>query len=195
MRKIPRALDDDQRRAILSIPYSGKGRPQYASSYRNLVAMRLMLNGGLRCAEVLGIDTHHVTWTGKDAGLLRVVNGKGGKDRVLQFGERDLFMMAELKKLYGFRKGPLFRKKDGTRLSDRMLRRVIHRYSVKAGIDPPIGPHILRHTFATRLYTRTKNIRMVQMALGHASINTTQIYTHIADPDRFEATRALGDED
>ncbi|MDD5466150.1 MAG: tyrosine-type recombinase/integrase, partial [Candidatus Omnitrophica bacterium] len=83
--------------------------------------------------------------------------------------------------------GPhLFCTLAGGRLSDRYVRDMVKRYARRAGIDKDVHPHTLRHTFATDLLKETKNIRLVQRALGHVSLSTTMIYTHIVD-DQLEA--------
>ncbi len=87
----------------------------------------------------------------------------------------------------------LFPTRDGSRLSTRYLRHLVSRLSERAGIAEAdkVSPHTLRHTFATDLYRETKNLRLVQKALGHASIQTTEVYTHIVDEELEEALRSF----
>jgi site-specific recombinase XerD len=68
---------------------------------------------------------------------------------------------------------------------------MVARYAKKAKIDRPVWPHMLRHTFATDLYRKTKNIRLVQKALGHADLSTTMIYTHVVDQELESALKGL----
>ena len=68
---------------------------------------------------------------------------------------------------------------------------MVKRLARQAGIDKDVHPHMLRHTFATDLFRKTKNIRLIQKALGHAQITTTQIYTHIVDDELEEAMKTF----
>mgnify|MGYP001314732759 CR=1 FL=1 len=82
----------------------------------------------------------------------------------------------------------------GSQLNDRYLRQMVKRYAEKAGIlsdDKDVHPHTLRHTFATDLLRKTKNIRLVQKALGHSHLSTTEIYTHIVDDEMEEALKSF----
>ena len=76
-------------------------------------------------------------------------------------------------------------------LVDRDVREMVTKYAEKAGIAKRISPHVLRHTFATELLRQSKNIRLVQKALGHSDLSTTMIYTHIVDSDLKEAMMDL----
>ena len=87
----------------------------------------------------------------------------------------------------------LFPTRDGGRLSTRYLRQLVSRLADRAELaeSEKVSPHTLRHTFATDLYRETKNLRLVQKALGHASIQTTEIYTHVVDEELEEALRSF----
>jgi site-specific recombinase XerD len=86
---------------------------------------------------------------------------------------------------------PLFTTLAGALLRDNYLRAMVKRYGLKAKIGKDVHPHMLRHTFATDLYRETKNIRLVQKALGHVSLGTTMIYTHIVDDELEDALRTF----
>jgi len=79
----------------------------------------------------------------------------------------------------------------GTPVSSRYVQQMVQRYAAKAGIEKRVHPHILRHTFATDLHRESRNIRLVQKALGHADLSTTMIYTHVYDLEIREALRSL----
>ena len=77
----------------------------------------------------------------------------------------------------------------GNQLVPRYIQKLVKRYSKKAGIDKDISPHNLRHTFATDLLRESKNIRLVQKAMGHSDVSTTMIYTHIVDEELENALK------
>ena len=79
----------------------------------------------------------------------------------------------------------------GKAVSGRYVQQMIRRCGAKAGIEKRVHPHILRHTFATDLHCETRNIRLVQKALGHADLSTTMIYTHVCDYEIMSAMRQL----
>ena len=79
----------------------------------------------------------------------------------------------------------------GKPVCGRYVQQMVKRYAAKAGLDKNLHPHMLRHSFATDLYRQTKNIRLTQKALGHANLQTTQIYTHIVDEELESALRSL----
>jgi site-specific recombinase XerD len=124
---------------------------------------------------------------------LSIIDGKGGKDRVL-------WVSPALRGLIGrwLEVRPestwLFPSRTGSQVHRQSVHRTIQNYAEKAGIPnaDEVGPHTLRHTFATRLYRETKNIRLVQKALGHSDLSTTMIYTHIVDEELADAMQALG---
>ncbi|NTW28895.1 MAG: tyrosine-type recombinase/integrase [Coriobacteriia bacterium] len=124
---------------------------------------------------------------------LMVREGKGAKDRVLWISD-------DLRDLIGLWLGRrpaspwLFPTRDGEQLNTRYLRTMVKHYAVKAGVAEAerVTPHILRHTFATDLLRKTKNIRLVQKALGHSDVSTTMIYTHVFDEELEGALRRKG---
>ncbi len=83
----------------------------------------------------------------------------------------------------------VFCSRNKKRLDDKGIRKMIETYSIKAGINKHITPHTLRHTYATDLLRETKNIRLVQKALGHSDLSTTMIYTHIVDDEYEDALK------
>jgi integrase/recombinase XerC len=116
------------------------------------------------------------------------VLGKGKKERIVPVGGKALdALKAYLIERLLFRKKKrsestdvaLFLNQSGTRLTDRQIRRIVVKYARAIGIEGQIGPHTLRHTFATHLLTGGADLRVIQELLGHASLSTTQKYTHL----------------
>ncbi len=183
-RKLPKVLSEEERIAFLS-----SLNKRYASPHRNLCMLRLMLEAGLRAGEVVALRPEHLDMT---TCRLLVREGKGSKDRAL-------WIRNDLRDLVGEwlerrRTSPwLFPTRNGSQVQTRYLRTLVKRLARKAQIPEAekVSPHTLRHTFATDLYRETKNLRLVQKALGHASVATTQIYTHIVDEELEEALRCF----
>lgn len=181
-RKLPDTLNDKERTALLSQP--NKKAP---TGLRDLAMVKLMLNAGLRAAEVLNISAQDLDWT---SGKLIIKHGKGKKDRIVWINEDDLEITRSWKEI----KPPnpfLFTTLQGKSINSRYLRAMVKRRAIKAGITKDVHPHLLRHTFATDLLKSTKNIRLVQKALGHASLSSTMIYTHIYDEELETALKSF----
>lgn len=185
-RRIPEVLTEEEQERLLRQP-----NPRYRTGSRNLSLLRLMLDLGLRSAEMLSLKIDDIDWM---SGKITVRQGKNNKDRVLWLGENDL----ELLRSWRERKSSIPRKNDllfvtlkGDPVLDRYLRYMVKRYARKAGISKDVHPHMLRHSFATDIYRETKNLRLTQKALGHASLSTTEIYTHIVDQELEEALKTF----
>jgi len=184
-KKIPVVLNEDEQQRLLDAP-----NPRYPTSLRNLCMMRLMLNAGLRSGEVIAVRPEHLNMT---SGKLMIRDGKGAKDRTLWINTDDLEWIEKWRlEQEDMPESPwLFQTTKGTQVMTRYLRDMVDRMADRADIKKNISPHTLRHTFATDLYRKTKKLRLVQKALGHSDISTTQIYTHIVDEEVEEAMKAL----
>ena len=182
-KKLPKVLSEDEQEKLLDQPNS-----RYVTGQRNHLLLKLMLDTGLRLSEATSLKWKDINLI---SGQLKVVEGKGAKDRVLWLNEEDLDLLqewkerqtkeAEMSLKYVFTamsKGTL-----GNKLDNRYVQDMVKRYAAKAEIDKKVSPHMLRHSFASDLLRQTKNIRMVQKALGHEQLNTTMIYTHIVDDE------------
>lgn len=180
-RKLPEILTEEERKALLAQP-----NPKCPTGLRNLCLLRLMVDTGLRLAEVINLKAKDIDWT---SGKTRV-HGKGKKDRVLWLNEDELEL---LKRWREDRPASefLFATLKGEQLNPRYVRAMVDRLAKKAGITKSIHPHTLRHTFASDLYRETTNLRLVQKALGHSDISTTQIYTQIVDSELEEALKTF----
>jgi len=182
-KKIPEVLTPDEQKLLLRQP-----NKRYPTGLRNLAMMTLMLDSGLRASEVLKLTLADIEWR---AGKLKVREGKGRKDRILWLSDNCLEILRLWKERRPEGTDLLFLTLDAKPIHGSYLRRMVKRYAKKAGIEKDVHPHTLRHSFATDFYRETKNLRMVQSALGHSDISTTQIYTHIIDEELEEAMRGF----
>ena len=150
---------------------------------RDRAMLELMYGSGLRVSELVGLELSQVN---TNQGLVRLV-GKGSKERVVPVGEEALHWLA----LYLRQARPelqradapnndLFLSSRGSAITRQAFWQNIKKYLLKAGIKTAYSPHSLRHAFATHLLNHGADLRTVQMLLGHSSLSTTQIYTHIA---------------
>jgi len=181
-RRLPEVLTREEARALLATPNC-----YYPTGQRDQCLLKLMLNAGLRASEALNL-----TWRDVDlhTGRLVVRRGKGAKDRQVWVNDETVTLLRAWRE-----RAPqaayCFPTLKGTRIYDAALREMVKRRGRKAGIPKDVHPHMLRHTYATELYRATKDIRLVQKALGHAQLSTTMIYTHIVDDALETAMRAL----
>lgn len=203
-RQIPDILQDHELAALLAVP-----NVTTPSGLRNRALLELMANAGLRSKEIVGLRTRDIREEGGQVTLhLRQTKGDRSRRVPLPPGTADwLRLWLASRRGVGIGSGPVFctisrgerragfardaELQPGRPLSDRYLRALVARCAWKAGIQRRVHPHMLRHTFATRLLRHTRNLRVVQTALGHASITTTQVYTHVIDDELSEAMIAL----
>ncbi|SDM48940.1 tyrosine-type recombinase/integrase [Halarsenatibacter silvermanii] len=185
-RKIPDVLSEEEQKKIL-----GVFNERYFSSQRNKMMIKLMLDAGLRLSEAINLSWQDVNL---QTGEIKIRESKNEKGRIVWLNEETLEKLKnwrrrqneELEKEVDL----VFTTKTGNQLNPRNVRSMVYNYTEKAGItNKDVSPHTFRHTFATDLYRRTKNLRLVQKALGHADISTTQIYTHIVDEEMEEAMK------
>jgi integrase/recombinase XerC len=153
---------------------------------RDRAILETLYSTGLRVSEVVDLDVSDVDF---DSEILRV-RAKGRRERIAPIGPTAIEAIKTYLSMRATQgrtsnpdgeSGPLFLNKLGRRLSARSVRRKLDKYLVEAGLDPAISPHTLRHTFATHMINAGADLRSVQELLGHQSISTTQIYTHLAD--------------
>jgi len=186
-RKIPEVLTETEQEALLAQP-----NPRYLTGHRNRMLLRLMLDTGLRLSEAINLRWRDIDL---NSGKVMVRQGKGAKDRTLWTGEENLSALVawrerQLAECSGAPEN-VFTTKAGGPLSPRYVQRMVKRYAVKASIEKDVHPHTLRHSFATDLYRETTNLRLTQKALGHASVSTTQVYTHIVDEELEGALKSF----
>lgn len=179
---LPETLNYQERELLLSQP-----NQKAPTGLRDLAMIRLMINAGLRSCEVLKMFIEDIDWI---SGKLHMKQGKGKKDRIIWVNEEDLNVIKKWKEIKP--KSPvLFTTLKGGCINDRYLRAMVKRRAQNAGITKNVHPHLLRHTFATDLLRSTKNIRLVQKALGHANLSSTMIYTHVYDEELESALKSF----
>jgi len=170
-RKIPPHLDEQDVAQLLEV--AGEGE----AVLRARAVLELLYATGIRCAELVGLDVSEVDF---EARMVRVL-GKGRKQRVVPFGSRanDALSAYLQNRSCGPTTAALFVGSRGERLSDRAVRRLMANQVKKVALARRATPHSLRHSFATHLLERGADLRAIQELLGHASLSTTQRYTHV----------------
>jgi site-specific recombinase XerD len=180
-KRLRRALSAPEVSSLLRGFASRKPVNEASRETRSSTAVRLMIATGIRVGELCKLRVDDVSPDGRS---LRI-HGKGARDRVAYVSDADL--RADLEKLVRWRRskagagGNLFLNRRGLPMKPQSIRSELRRYSTKAGAARRITPHMLRHTAATLLIERGVDIRFVQRLLGHSSIATTEIYTHVSD--------------
>jgi site-specific recombinase XerD len=142
---------------------------------RDAAILELFYSCGLRIAELLAIDVKEVDFIGE---TVRVV-GKGAKERIVPIGGPALVAIQRYRQAAAVTSGPLFLSKLRRRITQQAVDQLLKKYLKLSSIPFGISPHKLRHSFATHLLDAGADLRSVQALLGHASLSTTQIYTHV----------------
>ncbi len=184
-KRLPKAITVEQVEQLLAAPSDSDvlGR-------RDRAMLETLYSTGIRVSELVGLDIADLDAQGESL----LVRGKGKKERIVPLGSHALGAIAKyIEAVEGDSKfaakwtqclqaggnGPLFLNKHGSRLSSRSVRRKLDKYLRSVGLDPSISPHTLRHSFATHLLDNGADLRSVQELLGHQSLSTTQVYTHL----------------
>ena len=183
-RKLPPSLTADQVRRIIETP-----SVKTPLGLRDRALLELLYAAGLRASEIL---TLRIEQLDLESGSARVI-GKGNKERLVLLGKaaeeaiRRYLDTARPKLVRSKSGGEVFLGNHGRRLTTSHLWGIVKKAAIAAGLDTRVYPHLLRHSFATHLLSGGADLRVIQELLGHASIGTTEIYTHV-DEDRLAAT-------
>lgn len=153
--------------------------PDDALRTRDRAMFELFYSSGLRLSELVGLDLHDLNMQAGEA----QVTGKGNKTRIVPVGQQALAAIAAWLPhrilLAHASATALFISQRGTRLTPRSVQLRLNRWALQAGLNQHVHPHMLRHAFATHVLQSSGDLRAVQEMLGHASISTTQVYTHL----------------
>ncbi len=177
-RKLPHFLNSDEVGRLLAAP-----NVHETLGLRDHAILETMYSGGLRVSEVVGLNDGDLDL---DEGIARI-RGKGRKERLSPMGKYAIEALHNYMRQRQSasseptgRAAPVFVNRFGKRLSTRSVGRMLEKYIQLTGLDTRTSPHTLRHSFATHLLDRGADIRSVQELLGHKSLVTTQIYTHLS---------------
>ncbi|HUU83579.1 MAG TPA: site-specific tyrosine recombinase/integron integrase [Phycisphaerae bacterium] len=176
-KRLPKFLEPEQIGILLNTPDVNT-----LLGARDRAMLEVLYSTGLRVSELVDLNMDDVDYVGQCVH----VRGKGKKQRTTPIGPTAL---AAVRKYLDMRRADprsanfdqqaMFANKHGQRLSTRSVRRKLDKYLAQAGLDPSISPHTLRHSFATHMLNNGADLRSVQELLGHQSLSTTQIYTHL----------------
>lgn len=185
-RHLPVRLSVDEAFHLVQGPAREQGKAlspaQRAAGLRDMAMLELLYSSGLRVSELTGLDAGHLRL---DLGLVRVVSGKGGRERWVPVGSRAMEALknylaarAELAP-QGMEQEALFLNQKGGRMTPRSVQRLVARFAGELSAGRRLSPHALRHAMATHLLEGGADLRSVQEMLGHKSLSTTQKYTHL----------------
>ncbi|MHC4558202.1 MAG: tyrosine recombinase XerC [Planctomycetota bacterium] len=177
-KKLPRFLEYEEVKQLLDTPPMNTWL-----GARDRAILETLYSTGIRVSELVALNMDDIDFLGE----VVHVRGKGKKERIAPIGSSALqviqhYMEYRNKRAQSngnFDSKVLFVNKHGRRLSTRSVRRKMDKYLKMAGLDPAISPHTLRHSFATHMLNNGADLRSVQELLGHQSLSTTQVYTHL----------------
>jgi site-specific recombinase XerD len=176
-RQLPVVLTIAQIDHLLSLPHQLPREKQAPAwmPHRDLAILELFYSTGLRLSELASLNVSDLELLG---GAIRVV-GKGSKERLVPVGSLAIQAIEAYRGAARITSGPLFLSKLRKRLSTRSINTLLKKYLAASDIPFNVTPHKLRHSFATHLLDNGADLRSVQALLGHSSLSTTQIYTHV----------------
>ena len=177
-KKLPKFLEYEEVVRLLNTPPANT-----CLGARDRAILEVLYSTGMRVSELVSLNMDDVDFLSE----VIHIRGKGKKERICPIGSSALqsiqnyieFRNRRMANDSNFDSRVLFANKHGQRLSTRSVRRKMDKYLVEAGLDPSISPHTLRHSFATHMLNNGADLRSVQELLGHQSLSTTQVYTHV----------------
>ncbi len=143
---------------------------------RNLAMFETFYSTGMRVSEIEGMNMDDIDFENQ---MIRVL-GKGSRERIVPVGKRALNAIKEYRASLKEYQVPVFLNKDFSRLGSRSIRRILDQIVKACQLSVPVSPHTLRHSFATHMLDSGADLRGIQEILGHKSLSTTQIYTHVS---------------
>jgi len=176
-KRLPHILTADEIERLLESPDTTKPAGQ-----RDRAIIELLYASGLRVSEIVSLNVGNIDFSSRE---IRVI-GKGNKERIVLMGTPAAnallaYLSEGRQELLGSRRSEaVFINRLGRRIIERRVQKIIDQHAAHARIEHKIHPHILRHTFATHMLDGGADLRVVQELLGHASLSTTQIYTHVS---------------
>lgn len=179
-KQLPRTIPEHIVQGLLKEAYRVYS-PDIPWALRDLVVLELLFSTGVRVSELCELTEQ--TFLLNEEGLQMIIHGKGDKERVLELCSPELLHLVRLYHTSFFKQihhhNRILINNHGNPLTPQSVRRIIKKYSEKLNLSISITPHMFRHTFATSLLDAGVDIRYIQSLLGHSSISTTQIYTHV----------------
>ena len=174
---LPKFLKDDELNKLFSVC-----KYDTAINQRNSVIIELLYATGIRVSELVNIRLSDIDLNER---IIKVL-GKGSKERLVIFNNHtkkaiDIYLNDGYHIFNKVNSGYLILNKDGNKLSERYVRNIINKLVINAGLDIKISPHTFRHTFATDMLEDGSDLMTVKELLGHESLNTTSIYTHVTN--------------
>jgi integrase/recombinase XerC len=175
-KKLPAVLSVDDAQRLMESPNSSKEKLN-STVLRDRAVLETLYSTGVRASELIGINQDDIE---RHDRLIRI-RGKGRKERIVPVGTRALHAIdAYLGQINRDAKGPaVFTGQSGKRLTARTVQRILENHGKRLGLSQKASPHTLRHSFATHMLESGADLRAIQELLGHASLSTTQRYTHL----------------
>lgn len=178
--QLPRIIPEQTVHALLQSAYDAYTEER-REVLRDILVLELLFSTGLRVSELCALSQDTLLLS--DSGLRLLVRGKGRKERIIQITTPELLRLVQTycdafsREIQD--RGAILFNRRGRPLSPQSVRRIINKYLNRIGASNHVTPHMFRHTFATSLLEAGMDIRYIQSLLGHSSISTTQIYTHV----------------
>lgn len=175
-KELPNVLSKDDLNKMRSVINTEK-----ITGIRDRLIIELLYSSGIRASELINLNEYVIDFNERE---MRIV-GKGDKERITFFSRNakkwlEKYIKEKKKEYKNYSKEILITNNKGKKLTTRSLRRLISNHATEAGLQKEVTPHVFRHSFATELLNNGVDIRYLQELLGHSSISTTQVYTHVS---------------